>query len=109
MHIGFDRFQRIVFAGRHLFERGSVHDDIHALHGAAQTIDIAHVANQVAQLPFAKFLPHLVLFQFIAAIHPDDFGMVFFQHHFAKVLAKRTGSAGDQDGLLTPINVGAHA
>ena len=37
--IGLDRFHGIVFAGWHLFERCGMDHDVHAVHGAAQSLD----------------------------------------------------------------------
>ena len=75
--VGLDRLDRVVFAGRHLLQRGGVDDDIDAVKGALEPIAIAHVADEVAHRrvpPIGKHLPHLVLLQLVAAEDDQLFG-----------------------------------
>ncbi len=87
--VGLDGFERIVFAGRNLFERGRVHHDGYAGKRALQALCIAHVADEIAQAGMIESRrPHVVLFEFVAAEDDELLGMVLAQHHLDKLLAE---------------------
>ncbi len=60
-YVGFDRFKRIVFADRYMFERGGVKYVINILEGKIQTVAIANVADKKTKVfRMAEFFHQLV-------------------------------------------------
>ena len=73
--------------------------------GAFQAVLVADVAEEVAQGGVVETgLAHLVLFELIPAVDDQLGRVVLLQHDLDEFLAKRTGSAGDQDDFIGPIH-----
>ena len=103
--VGLDRFKRVVFARRHLFERGRVHHHRHSGKGALQALRIAHVADEVAQAGMIEARrPHIMLLQFVAAEDDELLRMVVAQHHLDELLPERSRPARDQHDLFLPVH-----
>ena len=101
--VGLYRLEGVVLAGGHLFEGRRVHDDIDPLQRAVQPILVAHVSDEIADLPKflgRELLGHLGLFQLIAGKyhHAGDF-RVLQQDGFDEFLSKGTGATGNEQGL----------
>src|SRR5688572_748 len=83
--VGHHRLVGRVLARRHLFERGSVDDDIHAPHGGRDGMEIPYVADLERQqligvavddlvsgdLPMLELEPQIVLLRLVAREHDD--------------------------------------
>ena len=67
-HIGLDGLERIVFAGRHLFERGGVYHQIHgSLEGSPEAPRVPDIADEEAQPRIGVLTAHLGLLQLVPA------------------------------------------
>lgn len=102
-HIGLDTLEGIVFGGGDLLERGGMDDGIDAFHGEAETIAVAHIANEEAKIRILRggiVLVHLELLQFVAGVDDDaaNVGMLAEQD-FDEFFPEGSGAAGDEDGV----------
>jgi len=99
--VGLDAFEGVVFGRRDLFQGGGVDDDVDALDGPAEPVEIPDVADEVAQLAELfrrELLGHLVLLEFVAGKdHQAFYFRVAFQHRGDEFFSKRTGPAGYQN------------
>ena len=103
--VGLDRFKRVVFARRHLFERGRMHHDAYPGQGALQALRVAHVPDEVAQAGMIEARrPHVMLLELVAAEDDELLRMVITQHHLGELLSERTCPARDQDHLFLPVH-----
>ena len=103
--VGLDRFERVVFAGRHLFQRGRVHHDGDSGKGALQALRVAHIADEVAQAGMIEARrPHVVLLEFVAAEDDELLRMVVAQHQLHELLPERARPARDQHNLFLPVH-----
>ena len=101
--VGLHRFAGIVLAGRDLLQGGGVDHDIDAAHRPPHAVDVADVAEEVAEAGMIEAAgEHLVLLQLVAAEDDDLAGMVVAEEDFDALLAEGTGSAGNQDRTLLP-------
>ena len=94
--VGLDAFNRVVFGGGHLLEGGRVNHDIDALESAFETVAVAHVADEEAQLTVREALRHLVLLELVARIDDDAGGPMLGEQPAHECLAERAGAAGHQ-------------
>jgi hypothetical protein len=78
-----------------LFQRGSVHDEIHISHGHLESIGISDVANEVSYFRPITPLGHLGLFEFVSRIDDDAGRLVAFEDVPNEVLAERPCATGD--------------
>jgi hypothetical protein len=99
--VGLDRLERIVLGRRHLFQGRGVDHQIDSLHGAAEPVPIAHVADEVPHLGvlFQRIhLLHFELLELVAGIdnYPPHVRVLLKQdlHH---LLSEGAGPARDQD------------
>ena len=66
IHIRLDALHRVVFRRRHLFERRSMDDVVHALHRILQALSIPYIADEVTHTTVVIRLLHLKLLEFVA-------------------------------------------
>src|SRR5205807_5665549 len=66
-YVGLDGLERVVFAGRDLLHRRRVDDDVDAVHGATEALQVAYVADEVADVWTGEITLHLRLLQLVAA------------------------------------------
>ena len=67
---------------------------------ALETLAVAHVADEVAQLWRLQRLRHLVLLELIARINDDPARLVELENAAHEPLAERAGSAGDENRAI---------
>ena len=104
--VGFDELKRVVLGGRHLLERGGVDDEIDALHRAFEARQVAHVAEEEAELCLLlgrEVAFHLELFEFIPAVHDDRRRGRVRENCAREFPAERTGAARDQHAAILQI------
>ena len=65
IHIRLDALHRVVFRRRHLFERRSMDDVVHALHRVLQALSIPYIADKVAHTTVVIRLLHLKLLELV--------------------------------------------
>lgn len=94
------RLHREELAGRHLLERGSVEDVVHARHGVAHGLRVAHVADVeldllgLLRVPGLEPVAHVVLLLLVAR-EDADLPEVGVQEMLEYGGTEGTGSAGD--------------
>ena len=106
--VGADAFGGIVLGGRHVLKRGGVDHHFDIAHRHAQTLGVAHVADEVAQrivLRNRQFLLHLELLELVARIDHDALGLVALQHGLHEAAAEGAGRPGDENALAVEIGV----
>src|SRR5208282_5028407 len=100
-----DRFERVVFASRHLFEGRCVDDHRHARERPLQALHVPNVSDEITQAGMIEAgRPHLMLLQLVAAENYQSVRLVIAQHDLHKLLPERPGSARHQYRFLRPIH-----
>jgi len=108
--VGLDRFERVVLGGRHLFERGGMHHDLHPVEGAIQAVLVSHIADEEAEVRIAvdrKVLPHLELFELVPAVDGQASRAMLRQDSGDELSTERARAAGQQNGRA--VKTHAHA
>ena len=82
-----------------------MHDNIHAVKRARESFAVAHIPDEIADGGVVVAADaHFVLLQLVAAEDDDFSGMVFLNQDFYQLLAKGTGTSGDQYDFLVPFH-----
>ena len=80
-------------------------DDVHSVHGARETAQIAHVPDEIAQIGlFKSRLAHFMLLEFVPAEYDHLGGLVLIEQNTYEFPAKRSGPACYQYDLLFPVH-----
>ncbi len=101
--VGLDAFERVVFGGRHLLECCGVDGDVDAFKRAGDTVRIADIADEIADLGELfdrELLRHFKLLELVAGENHQSLDTGILGEKAAdEALAERTGCAGDEDRL----------
>ncbi len=80
-------------------------DDIDSMHGADESLPVAHIADEIAQAFVVEPAHlHFMLFQLVAAEDDDLLRLLLLEQNFCKLLAEGPGPAGDEHCLIFPIH-----
>src|SRR5271169_2475273 len=107
-HVGLNGLKRIVFTRRNLFERSSVHDDVHAVEGSLQPFPVAHIADKIADRRAGALrikTSHFMLLQFISAENDQFLGSILFQRDFGELPPERSRPSSYEYHLIVQAHV----
>src|ERR1022692_205236 len=94
--VGLDGFDGVRLARGYLLQRRRVDDHIDSHHGTPQAVQIAHVADEIAETGIVESThPHFVLFQFVAAKDDQALRIVLAKEDLRALPSERPGAAGN--------------
>src|SRR5678816_3904327 len=96
-----DGLERIVFAGRHLFERGGVYHQIHgSLEGSPEAPRVPDIADEEAQPRIGVLTAHLGLLQLVPAEDDEPARVVAAEGDLDELSPERSGPARNENRLV---------
>ena len=100
--VGLDGLRRVIFAGRHLLQRGGMDYIVHAVEGPQKPVPVANVPDKESQLRsvFPELVLHDELLEFIPGVDDDFLRIIMGQDIFGESFAEASCPTCNQNGFI---------